>query len=72
MYIKVFTKPSARREEVAELASGTLRISVKEPAQGNQANLRVRTIVAERLGLPVGKVRLLTGHRSRSKMLSID
>lgn len=71
MYIKVFVKPGARREEVEEKGD-TLALAVKEPATGNRANQRVRELVALRFGKPVGKVRILTGHRSRSKMISID
>ena len=78
MYIKVFVTPSAKREKVEiHLAKGaeegeTLAISVREPALGNRANNRVREIIATRLGKPFGKVRILTGHRSRAKMVSIN
>ncbi|HEY4500678.1 MAG TPA: DUF167 domain-containing protein [Candidatus Paceibacterota bacterium] len=71
MYIKVFVTPSAKREKVDEKGE-TLAISVKEPASGNQANNRVREIIARRVGKPLGKVRILTGHRSRAKMISIN
>ncbi|MHB1769741.1 MAG: DUF167 domain-containing protein [Minisyncoccota bacterium] len=70
MYLKVFVTPGAKRERVEE-RSETLVISVREPAQGNHANARVREIVALRCGVPLGEVRILTGHRSRAKMLSI-
>ncbi len=70
MYIKVFVTPDAKREKVEEKGE-TLMISVKEPALGNRANDRVKEIVAARLGVLVGKVRILTGHRSRGKMLSV-
>lgn len=70
MYLKVFVTPGARREKVEEKGE-MLLISVKEPAAGNHANRRVRELVALRLGVALGHVRLLTGHRSRSKMLSI-
>ena len=70
MYIKVFVTPSARREKVEE-KDDTLTISVREPASGNQANTRVREIIAMRVRKPLGKVRILTGHRSRVKMISI-
>lgn len=70
-YLKVFVTPGARRESVEEKGE-MLVISVREPAMGNRANLRVREIVAERFGAPVGKVRILTGHHSRGKMLSIS
>lgn len=70
MYIRVFVTPGARREKVEETGD-TLLIAVREPAEGNRANDRVRAIVAMRLHVPLGKVRILTGHRSRTKMLSV-
>ena len=71
MYLKVFVTPGARKERVEE-KDETLVLVVKEPASGNRANTRVREIVAGRFRVPLGKVRILTGHRSRVKMVSID
>ncbi|MFZ1075270.1 MAG: DUF167 domain-containing protein [Minisyncoccia bacterium] len=70
MYIKVFVTPGAKREKVEEKGE-TLAVSVREPAAGNRANDRVRAVIAERLSVPFGKVRILTGHRSRAKMISV-
>ncbi|MDP2655293.1 MAG: DUF167 domain-containing protein [bacterium] len=70
MYIKIFVTPSAKREKVEEKGE-TLLISVKEPAMGNRANTRVRELIAKWQGAPLAKVRILTGHRSRAKMISI-
>ena len=70
MYIKVFVTPDAKRESVSEKGE-TLVVAVKEPASANRANLRVREIIAERLGKPLAQVRILTGHRSRAKMISV-
>ncbi len=70
MFIKVFVTPGAKKERVEEKGE-MLLISVREPAEQNRANDRVREIIAERAGVPVGKVRILTGHRSRSKMISV-
>lgn len=69
-FIKVFVTPDAKRENVEEKGE-ILAISVREPASGNRANTRVREIVALRTGNPLGKVRILTGHRSRVKMISV-
>jgi uncharacterized protein YggU (UPF0235/DUF167 family) len=78
MYIKVFVTPGAKKEKIEEnpstrLGAGgpTLLISVREPNTGNRANDRVRAIIAEREGVPIGKVRILTGHRARAKMISV-
>lgn len=70
MYIKVFVTPGARRETIEEKGE-VLLIAVREPATGNRANDRVREIIALRQGAVLGKVRILTGHRSRAKIVSI-
>lgn len=70
MYLKVFVTPSAKRERTKEKGD-TLVITVREPAMGNRANQRVREIIAARVGKPVSKVRILTGHHSRAKMISV-
>ncbi|MBP6860393.1 MAG: DUF167 domain-containing protein [Candidatus Pacebacteria bacterium] len=72
MYIKVIAAPGSRRELVTEVASDTLSIAVREPAKQNLANERIRTLLARRYRVPLAGVRILTGHRSRSKMVSID
>ena len=77
MYLKVFVTPGARREKVeihpAKGGEGEMLIlAVKEPTSGNRANGRVREIVAERFRVTLGKVRILTGHHSRAKMISIN
>ena len=69
-YIKIFVTPGAKREKVEE-KNEMLAIAVKEPATANRANTRVREIIADRSGVSVEKVRILTGHHSRSKMISI-
>ncbi len=71
MYIKVFVTPGAKREKIEEKGE-TLVVSVKEPASNNLANTRVREIIAKWQGAPLAKVRILTGHRSRAKMISIN
>lgn len=72
MYIKVLVTPGARKESVAQGKGDELIIMVREPAERNMANTRVRQIMAERLGKSLAQVRILTGHHSRSKMLSIS
>lgn len=69
-YLKVFVMPGTKRESVSEKGS-TLVISTKEPAEANRANTRVREVVAERLKVPLAAVRIISGHHSPSKMLSI-
>ena len=76
MYLKALVQASAKRERV-EVRPGKagageeLLIFVKEPAERNLANTRVRELVAEHLKVPLAKVRIMSGHHSPSKMLSI-
>lgn len=70
MYLKVFVTPGARRESVEEKGD-MLVITVREPAEGNRANTRVRELVALRFSASVAQVRILTGHHSRGKMISV-
>jgi uncharacterized protein YggU (UPF0235/DUF167 family) len=72
MYIRVHICPDAKREEVVKEAPDTWRISVREPAEGNRANDRMRTVIARELAVPTSAVRILTGHHARSKLLSVD
>lgn len=72
MYVRVHVAPASRREQITEGKEGTLLISVREKAEGNQANKRVRELVALRLLLPLSKVRILSGHHSPTKLLTID
>jgi uncharacterized protein YggU (UPF0235/DUF167 family) len=78
MYLKVFVTPGAKKESVeerplakSEAEASTLLICVREPASGNRANDRVRELIALREGVAVAQVRILTGHHSRAKMVSI-
>jgi len=72
MYLKVTVTPGAKREELVKERENAWRISVREPAQQNLANERVRTLIAREFSLPLGQVRILAGHHSRSKMISVD
>jgi uncharacterized protein YggU (UPF0235/DUF167 family) len=71
MYIKVKTTPSSKKEKVEKIAKDAYRISVKEPAERNLANIRVRKLVAMELGVPLSHVRQVSGRQSKSKMFSI-
>ncbi len=72
MFVKMTVMPGAKKESVVESSPGVLRVSVREPAERNLANRRVRELVASRFGVPLGKARIVAGHRSRSKIVSVD
>jgi uncharacterized protein (TIGR00251 family) len=70
MYIKVRVKAGARKEEVIKEKDDHFIISIKEPAERNQANRRIIEIIK---GLFPGTiVRIINGHQSPSKLLAVD
>ena len=68
--VRVRVTPHARKEVVLE-KEGVWHIAVREPAEGNRANARITEILADRLGVSVSQVRMVTGARSRSKLIRI-
>jgi len=72
MYIRVKAIPGSKKESVKVLKPDHLQVSVKEPAERNLANTRIRELVAKHCGVPEAKVKMLSGHQSRSKMFSVD
>jgi uncharacterized protein YggU (UPF0235/DUF167 family) len=71
MFIKVRTTPKAKKEKIEKVADDYYRMSVKEPAERNLANNRVRRLLATELKVPINQVRQISGHRSKSKVFSI-
>ena len=72
MYIKVKVVASAKKEIVTQKSDNAYSISVKVPAEGNLANTRVREIIASIYAINVKSVRIISGHQSPSKILSIN
>ena len=71
MNIKVLVKANARKEKFEALSKTSFSISVREKAEGNAANQRARTLVATYFKIPTKRVKIVSGHRSPSKTLSI-
>ena len=71
MQIRVYVVPDARREKFEHSGDNTFDISIREEAEGNMANKRVVELIAEFYEVPQERVRILTGHRSRTKLLTL-
>ena len=70
MYIKVKMKPGSKKELVQKVSIDHYDISVKEKAENNRANDRLLEIM--RNEYPNSIIRMISGHHSPSKILSID
>jgi uncharacterized protein len=69
--------PRGGRDEidgVETLADGrnVVKVRVRAIAEGGAANRAVTELVAKALGVPRGKVRVLTGTTSRLKQVAVD
>lgn len=72
MFIKVKVKVKSKKEQIIEKNKETYLISVKEPAERNLANNRIREIFAVIFKVSIKNVRIISGHQSPSKILSIN
>ena len=72
MYIHVSLTPASKKEKIEKLNADHFAISVKEKPLRNLANKRLVGILAEYFTLPIGKIRIVSGHHSRKKILNIE
>lgn len=72
MYVKILVTPSARHESFIKNSDGSFSIKVREEARGNRANRRVLALLAEHLEVSPRVVRIVSGHRSRHKIVSME
>ena len=70
MYIHVKAKTKQKEEYIKELKENHFEISVKEKAENNFANKRILEILKKHFN--VSGVRIINGHKSPSKLVSID
>ena len=71
MDLRVKVKVGARKERLAELKSGKFEIDVKEKAEQNAANERVRTLIARHFHVASGNVRIVAGHHRPNKTFRV-
>jgi uncharacterized protein YggU (UPF0235/DUF167 family) len=69
--IRVRAKPGQKNQSVSEISEKTLRISVREPAENNQANRKILELVAEFYEIPHNKLRMISGHAKPGKIIQI-
>ncbi len=71
MYVKVHVMPKSKREFLEKKKENSFIVHVKEPAERNLANERVCELIALELQVSRDQVRIINGHHSPSKLLSI-
>ena len=69
--IKVRVQPKASRNQVDGYSAGSLRLRVTAPPQAGKANMAVISLLAETLGVPKSRLRIIRGHGSRQKLVQV-
>ena len=72
MYLKVTVYPDSKVEELKPLSPDCFTVKVKVKAKMNLANNRLRELIADHFNLPVGKVKIISGHHHPHKIISLD
>ena len=72
MYIKARVTPDSKKDSLVRESADVFTIAVRAPAERNLANAAVRALLVGFFNIPLGKVRLIAGHRSRSKIFDVE
>lgn len=64
-------KPKAREDRLLGLHGGAIKVSVRAAPEKGQANEAVCRLLAERLGIPLRSIEILTGASSQDKTVLI-
>jgi uncharacterized protein (TIGR00251 family) len=70
MKIQVRVKPNSRTEEVSQEGESVI-VKVREPPEEGKANQAVIRLLAKHFGVASSKVRILSGFRSKSKVVEV-
>ena len=71
MYIHIKVRANSKKEEFRKKNEDHFEISVREKAEHNLANARVLELIALHLNIPQSHIRIINGHHSPTKLLSI-
>lgn len=72
MYVRVVVHPGVKKERILKESETEYTISVREKAEHNLANRRIVTIIADEFNVEESRVRIMSGHRSMRKLISIE
>jgi uncharacterized protein (TIGR00251 family) len=70
MRIQVRVKPNSRTEEVSQEGDSFI-VKVKEPPKEGKANQAVIKLLAEHFGVAKSRVRILSGLKSKNKVVEV-
>ena len=70
--IKVYVQPRASKTAVVGMYGDAVHVRLTAPPVDDAANEALVALIASRLGIAKGHVRIVSGARSRRKVIEID
>ena len=71
-FLDVHAVPGSRREGIAGVHGGRLKVTVRASPEKGRANAALVTVIAKAAGVAPSKVEVVSGHASRRKRVRID
>jgi uncharacterized protein YggU (UPF0235/DUF167 family) len=69
--IKLRVHPDAKKDAVERRAADHFDVWTRKPAERGLANAAVLTLMGRELGIPAGRIRLVKGAQSPSKIIEV-
>lgn len=70
--ISVYVQPRASKTAIAGMHDGAIKIRLAAPPVDGAANAALIEFIAERIGVPRSRVRLVSGASARRKIIEIE
>lgn len=70
--LKVRVQPGAGKNEISGMWLDMLKVKVIAQPEGGKANKACIELLAEELGIPKSRMRIVKGHTSREKNIEIE
>ncbi len=70
--LKVHINPNAKKDEIAGIYNGSLKIKISSPAVDGKANKALIGFLSKFLNISKSKIKIEKGDKSREKIISID
>ena len=70
--LSVFCQPKAARSALVGMHAGSLKVKVRAPALEGRANEALLDLLGDALGVPRGRLRLVSGEQSRRKRVRVE
>ncbi len=70
--LSVKVHPRSRKQEVTKLGETAYKVHVTSVPSKGEANEEVCRLIARFLDVPVSKVKIIRGHTSRNKLITIE